>query len=203
MYIKEKHTSVTSLLVYKISYLIFLVIYTLATIYFSVQMDKSTSENSLIEMTQIAFVLFSSLMCLYKSKEYLELKHILVIISSFFMVIFVREMDYHIEQYFPHGSWKYPAWIIIVSVCYFCFNNIVNIKNEVKLFISHSSFTTLTIGFFIVFLFSRFAGYGDFWVEFMGNSYNRDVKNLVEESLELLGYAILLNGVLLIKVENH
>ncbi|MDP5252711.1 MULTISPECIES: hypothetical protein [unclassified Vibrio] len=163
---------------------------------YSVKWDHTTSESSLIELCQAGFMLFASAICFVQRKKSAHLPLIFTILSAFFAVIFIREMDYHIELYFPHGAWKYPALLIMALTGVFAWKNRQALVKEINVWINLPQFHTWLLGFLIVFVFSRLAGMNDFWQSFLADNYMRDIKNLVEEGLELLGYALMLNAAL-------
>lgn len=78
------------------------------------------------------------------------------------------------------------------------YENYREVYSQISRFSQTQSFSVLVIGFFMVFVFSRLAGVKEFWMTLMDSSYNRDIKNLVEEGLELLGYSFMLIGVTLL-----
>ena len=56
----------------------------------------------------------------------------------------------------------------------------------------NKNFTILYVGLAIVFVFSRLFGMEVFWYQVMGSDFQRIVKNIAEETTELLGYTIVI-----------
>jgi len=53
----------------------------------------------------------------------------------------------------------------------------------------------LVVGFLVTYVFSRFFGRTSFWQALLENYYHRWAKNAAEEGIELLGYSLILIGI--------
>ena len=69
------------------------------------------------------------------------------------------------------------------------------INEEMAWLTSHFSLGLMMAGFVTIVGFARVFGRGDMWQKIMGESYTKTIKYFAEESIELLGYAILTIGI--------
>ena len=175
------------------------IISTLSIIYISVQFDSHTSEASLIEISQSVILATAILICTFKQKNDATLNSFFSAITYLFLIVLVRELDQILEIFLPHGAWKVPAALLLLLLISFVAKNHSKIFKQLLTVSRQNGFTIAVIGCYIVFIFSRLAGLKDFWIMFMGDHYERDVKTLIEEGLELLGYTLMLIGVFSIR----
>lgn len=166
----------------------------LVTIHFSAVYDYTTSESSLIELSQAVIIFISSILALYQSKGNYKYKKVIFLLGLLFLVMFIREMDYPIEMFFPHGSWKYPVWLIIFVGLVFFWRSFDEVVSQFQSFSQEKEYSVLIIGLLIVLVFSRFAGIKEFWSVTLDIEDSRNIKTLVEEGLELLGYSLIMTS---------
>jgi len=170
-------------------------LFTLLIGYISLTLDRHTSENSLLEWSQQLLVFISCLLCFRVATSASPLRDVGLLLSAFFLVVFIRELDYQLERVLPHGSWKYPVWLVVSVSALFYYKNRNQVSGQLRLLTESCGFTSLLTGFLLVFLFSRLLGYTGLWQFIMQDTYQRDVKNLAEEGLELLGYSHMFIGI--------
>ena len=106
----------------------------------------------------------------------------------------IREFDSFLDKYVFDGAWQIFVLIILFLLTLFIYkerNAIVKSTNE---FVKHCSFGIMQSGFLILMVFSRLFGQKVFWHSVMQEAYLRSVKNVAEESLELLGYSLIFIG---------
>ncbi|MDF2152576.1 hypothetical protein [Vibrio sp. CAU 1672] len=124
------------------------------------------------------------------SKQQQQLKHAALLISGFFAVLLIREMDYWLDM-LRHGSWVYPALLITVLACTQAYQGGKETVNEMATLLQ-TPYMKLLIGAVVLLLvFSRLYGMGSFWKQVMDVHYVREVKNISEEAIELLSYCLI------------
>lgn len=124
------------------------------------------------------------------SRQESHVSHAAILISGFFAVLMIREMDYWFDM-IHHGSWVFPALALTVLACAKAYQGGKGTVNEMAT-ILQSPYMKLLIGSVILLLvFSRLYGMGSFWQHVMGEHYVRDVKNISEEGMELLCYSLI------------
>ena len=151
-------------------------------------LENSFDEQSLTELLQALLLLFS-LLCFYQLKRNNYLSSASVLVSGFFSVLLIRELDAYFDLIL-HGSWMYAALIVVFwCVIYALREN--NLNDQMSTLLADKNMQTLITFIVLLFIFSRLYGMGDFWKAVMGNHYIRDVKNISEETIELLCYAFI------------
>lgn len=178
---------------------LFAIIFTLSIIYVSVQLDPSTSESSLVEITQSLLIIFCAVICLQRYKKDKALNHCFLVMSYLFLVIFSREMDQVLEVFLPHGAWKVPAGLFFLIAATLTIKSHQKIREQLLAISNQNSFLILVIGCYILFILSRVAGIKEFWMGLMGDNYDGSIKTLIEESIELLGYSFISLGIFALK----
>jgi len=172
---------------------------TLVVAYISIHFDSHTKESSVLEISQVAILLGTALISYVKAQERHEFSSILKIHALLMLLLVSRELDQIFELFLFHGFWKVPAGAIVATIVYQMFSHRKSVIVAVKRFTATDSFLVWIIGVFMFLIFSRIAGYKGFWMDFLGDGYNRDIKTLVEEGLEFFGYSFLLSSMILLR----
>lgn len=148
-------------------------------------------ENSLTERTQEFFLLISVFILVVSSIKFVAYRYLNAILSLFFLTHFIRELDALFDSYFD-GLWQILAFSVVGIAI------VVLIKHHKTFWaqvieIQHQfAFGIFTVGLFVLHVFSRLYGKGTNWENLMGEFFLRSVKDASEESIELLGYTIIL-----------
>lgn len=155
-----------------------------------VLLGSTLGETSVTETLQLIMLAVASWSFFRVSRQESYLSHAAILISGFFAVLMIREMDYWFDM-IHHGSWVFPALAITALACSKAYRGGKGTVNEMAI-ILQSPYMKLLIGSVILLLvFSRLYGMGSFWQHVMGEHYVRDVKNISEEGIELLCYSLI------------
>ncbi|WP_193014808.1 hypothetical protein [Proteus sp. FME41] len=158
-------------------------------------LDNGISETSVTEIGQEIIVAIISLFFFVKAYQNSEQRGTFTLIMGFFLCVLIRELDGVFDQ-IAHGSWVWFA----LTVTFVCIAIAIREGNKTLTglihFITHPSHGMLVAGLLCVLLFSRLFGMGILWHKLLGEDYNRDVKNMVEEGSELFGYTLCLISVI-------
>lgn len=149
-------------------------------------------ENSLTERAQEAILLLLVLGMFYASTILHRVSNLAFVFSGFFLVCLIRELDALLEQNIGSGTWQLLVTLVLAGVLYRVKGNWSSLVTEFRINTSTYNFGLFAAGFLITFIFSRLIGSEELWMAVMEEGYQRNVKNAVEESVELLGYAVLL-----------
>lgn len=163
-----------------------------------VLLNTGSGELSLTEFTQlfalaVTIFSFSSLI-----KHNAGLKHASYLIVGFFIVLFIRELDF-LFDYIIHGFWVYPALIVTCSALFLAYQGKDVIVNEMAFLLKKPSMKLILIGVALLLFFTRLYGMGDFWSNVMSDNYVGKVKTLSEEGSELLSYYLIALGSLTLR----
>ncbi|HDM8044425.1 TPA: hypothetical protein P0E04_002589 [Vibrio campbellii] len=155
-----------------------------------VLLGSTLGETSVSETLQLIMLAVASWSFFRVSRQESHVSHAAILISGFFAVLMIREMDYWFDM-IHHGSWVFPALAITALACAKAYRGGKGTVNEMAI-ILQSPYMKLLIGSVILLLvFSRLYGMGSFWQHVMGEHYVRDVKNISEEGIELLCYSLI------------
>lgn len=117
------------------------------------------------------------------------------LVAALLTCALVRESDSFLD-YVVDGLWQAIVAAILIAVAIQLRSQRKAIQDQVALLGNHFSFGLMLAGFSIVMGFSRVFGRGDMWQAIMGENYNKTIKYFAEESVELMGYVILIIGVI-------
>lgn len=158
-------------------------------IHMDIKIFGDVSEKSFVQFGQSIFLFVTSVIFMYLAQK--KNADGLWLVAGFLLCMFIREQDGYFDDLY-HGSWKYFA---ITSALFFTWKalckNKVNAVKTLSAFMHAPAFKTMSVGMMIVLVFSRAFGMRKLWMLIMGDSFNRVVKNVVEEGTELFGYAII------------
>lgn len=161
--------------------------------YDTAYLGNTMSERSLTEAMQSAMLLAVTLSFAFGAVRYVAARGYLVLATTFFAMLFIRENDAVLDQ-IVHGFWVVPALVIALVGAVLTHINRDTLTVPLVRHFEHRSATFVYIGLLVLVVFSRLFGTGALWVGVMGASYDPNLKAVVQEGLELLGYMILAYG---------
>ncbi|WP_162940913.1 hypothetical protein [Photobacterium salinisoli] len=157
------------------------------------QLSGNLGENSLVEYTQELFLFLTSALFLGVAIKQPGQKGFAVLVSAFFMVLLIRELDGLLDLIW-HGFWKFPAVVVAVLGIAYARKHLTTTQQSLSRYSKHASFGLMLGGMATLLVFSRLFGMGEIWQTAMQDNYMREVKNLAEEGVELLGYSLILSA---------
>nr|WP_241033722.1 hypothetical protein [Vibrio maerlii] len=158
-----------------------------------VLLGNNLGEISITETLEQFSLLVSAFAFFLLSKHRSDTKHAATLIASFFLVMFIRELDFLFDM-IAHGSWVYPALAITFAALAYAAKDIRGTINQLAEILRSPYMNILIIGLMLLLVYSRLFGMGNFWKGVMSEHYVRDVKNIAEEGTELLAYLIISFG---------
>lgn len=183
--------------------LIFLALLPVISIYTDVVVLKNNvGEISVTEITQETLLLASALFFGYAAIKKPNMRGFLVLVAGFFGALFIREMDAFLDNIW-HGFWFWPALLVaLVSIFYARFLAKSTTLKPLTDFINTKPYIFILIGLIILLVFSRTFGSGSLlWHAVLAENSSR-VKTVVQEGLEVLGYAFIFYGSLVFHYRN-
>jgi hypothetical protein len=114
-----------------------------------------------------------------------------LILAGLAAVAIIREFDWAFDWIW-HGFWKIPFIFVSILFIYLAYLNKKNFYEDAATFLTAPECGILFSGFLIVIIFSRMIGCKVFWEAIMGGNFDRSAKNIAEESIETIGYFIIL-----------
>ncbi|WP_436840209.1 hypothetical protein [Vibrio hepatarius] len=150
-------------------------------------------ETSITESLQFLMLMVSTSTFYLLIREREDLSHAATLIFGFLAVLTIRETDAWFDLLF-HGAWVLPAMVVTVATCTYAFRGGKRSINEIATILDVRHMNTLIGGVVLLIVFSRLYGMGSFWHTVMQEYYVREVKNVSEESMELLCYCLIALG---------
>jgi len=163
-------------------------------------LNKVSGEDTLTELVQLFLVLVTIYSFFKLSYEKKELKKASVLVGSFFVVVFIRELDFLFDRFY-HGFWAIPALLVTLSSLYYAFRDWKDGINQLCDFLDTRAMIIIITGTILLFFYSRLIGMGTLWKEVMGENYVYRVKMIIEESTELLCYFLIAFGAISLRKE--
>jgi hypothetical protein len=106
----------------------------------------------------------------------------------------IREQDQWFDQ-FAHGCWIVPAVALAVAMAIFAWRHRRPLAEQVVAFVHAPSWGLFVAGGLMSLVFARLKGQGAIWTYLVEDPrLARNLKNMVEESLETAGYMLLVCG---------
>lgn len=152
------------------------------------------SESTLIEMSQEIILPVCVLLFILLARMKPAMKYTYFLIAGFFACMFFREMDF----FFGRLGLPWIVAVLLVAAISIgqCLRDRKAALAGLAEFSRSEGFPVLITGLAILLFFSRLFGMGYLWKHLLAEGYVRSAKIAAEEGIELLGYAIILVGVL-------
>lgn len=158
-------------------------------------LGNNVGEISVTEITQEALLLVAALVFWYGAWKKPKVRGFLVLVAGFFSCMFIREMDQFLDDIW-HGFWFWPALLMaLVTISYSRFAAKNTTRQALLDFINTKPYYFILIGLIVLLVFSRTFGSGNLlWHDLLPEGNSSLVKTVVQEGLELLGYAFIFYG---------
>lgn len=153
---------------------------------------NTIGEHSLVELTQAGFLLASSAAFFALAALRRDDRRFGVLAGAFFAVALVREQDALLDTLLFHGAWKYVAAPIALAALAWAGRGLRETLSSLARFLSSRAGTVMLLGMALLLFYSRLLGMTGIWTSVLGDGYVRTVKNVVEETCELLAYGFVL-----------
>ena len=147
-----------------------------------------------IETGQLAALLLSGVLLFLLSRRRAQLVELLRLLACLAMLGVMRELDNFTLQL----GWRtgylwmglpfalYAVWLVVTAKG--------RLLDQIAIFARSPAFALLAAGFFVIVIFAQLLGQKVLWIALLGPDAYRPVKDLIEESSELLGYLLVLFG---------
>ena len=155
-------------------------------------LGNTLGEQSLVELTQAGFLLVTSAAFFALAALRRDDRRFGVLAGTFFAVALVREQDALFDVVLFHGAWKYIVLPMALAALVWAARNVRETLSGMARFLSSRAGTVMLLGMALLLFYSRLFGMTGVWTAVLGDGYVRTVKNVVEETTELLGYSFVL-----------
>lgn len=156
---------------------------------------STIGEASVTEIVQVVLLIITTLMFLRLANKFPHIRHATILIAGFFSVLTIRELDHWLDTVF-HGFWLFPALMVTTVALAYASRGGVETLNQLAVLLRIHAVKQMIAWVVLLLVFSRIYGMGAFWQDVMNEYYVREVKNIVEEGIELLCYSLIcLSGI--------
>lgn len=154
-------------------------------------LKNNLPEESLTEYTQSFLLLGTITTFAYLGKAKKLYQRASFLVAAFFTCLLIREQDLFFDHVIFHGFWVYPTLLIAISALIYANQQREKTIEALAEIMKNIYFPILCLGIGITLVYSRLFGMGEIWHQILGDSFQRIVKNIAEESSELLGYILI------------
>lgn len=151
-------------------------------------------ESSVTEYTQETLLLLSALAFLFLAYKSESQRGFALLVGGFFGALFIRELDGVFDQ-IHHGAWVYFACAWVASICFLAAQSQGQTLKVMAQASQSKGFVYIVIGLAVLLAFSRVFGTRALWQTVLVSGENvGQLKNTIQEGLELLGYQMIFLG---------
>jgi hypothetical protein len=147
-----------------------------------------------IEVTQLLAALFTGVLFFMLSRERPRSSDLLQLFSSLSLIACARELDNFTLELGSRDAYKWMALVPLAWSASIMLRARGRLLDQLAVFSQTSGFSMLLAGFLVVVVYSQLLGQKALWMAVLPLDIYRPVKELVEESSELLGYLLMLFG---------
>ena len=149
-------------------------------------------EATFTEWSQQIILLVMAAIFAHCAYHYNRSRCLSIMLAGISVAGLVREYNNFFNEQVFDGAWQLLAFLVISVTGVLIWKHRKNFWQDLTDYYNSLSFGFLLAGFLTTFIFSRLFGRTVFWETLMEDRYFRSVKNAAEESVELLGYGLLL-----------
>ncbi len=155
-----------------------------------------TSEFSIVEILQSAILMAVVITMALRSRSGDLANALPGFLALVFVVLLIREQDYHLDRWLHDGAWIWPALMASAGAAWILYRRSAEIGAQIRAFSDTAGFGLIFAGLVIAVGFSRVFGQKALWVGLLDEESYRICKVAAEELTELLGYTLILAGCL-------
>lgn len=147
-----------------------------------------------VEITQFLASLATGNLFLLLSRERLRFAELFRFFAALSLIACARELDNLTLELGSRDAYKLIALPPLVWAVWILVRSRELLFEQLAVFSRTPGFSLLLAGFLVVTVYSQILGQKELWLAMLDADTYRPVKNLVEESSELLGYLLMLFG---------
>lgn len=157
-----------------------------------VQLVGKFNEGDVVESLQLVLLLSMVLAAGFVAVHHREVRSISILLGGVIGMAAIREQDYWFDQY-AHGLWAVPVGLLAAALAAYAWRKRTELWPGLVRFVQTPGWGLLVSGGLIAMVFARLMGQKSLWNQLVESPrVARNLKNMVEESLETAGYALML-----------
>ena len=154
------------------------------------------TELGFTEFAQTLVLLICCTTLIYIRQKLKVWPAVTLLLLAFLAASLVREQDHFLDAYVAKHTWKILVLLIVVPSCVWVIKRRQLFLDEFACYSNTFAFGLFTAGVLTNYIFSRLFGRAELWKTVLADRYIREFKNTIEEAIELLGYGLILIGIL-------
>lgn len=152
-------------------------------------------ENGVVEWCQFACLLLAILLLLDSARRHTSQRALVLLLAAPLAFAATRELDNLFDRFLPFLGWKVGGIFLLLAIVYFFLHCRV-LWPQILDFSRTAPFALLWAGFIIAIPLAQLLGHRPLFIPFVMAEHLRPFKRILEESIELIGYMLLLFGAL-------
>ena len=153
--------------------------------------EKTFDENGILENFQLGELLLACALFLIVSLRRKDLHKLGIVFASLCAFAACRELDALFDDCIPIIGWKF-AFLFIAAATVYAFINWKRTREEIFCFLRSSAFPMMCFVIIIVIPVAQCIGHRSFVANVLQMDHIGSIKEFIEESIETIGYFILL-----------
>ena len=149
--------------------------------------DGYFGEISRTEFSQEFILLLLVIFYMLLGNWHRPIKPVSTIIALFLLISLIRELNFLIPTW-----WIYPVLLVLAVIFWLVWRDFSKLRKATMEFFAQPASGWFFSGILVTFVFSRLMGRSKFWLLMYDESNYRMAKAAVEESIELMGYGLML-----------
>ncbi len=170
------------------------VLYGFASVIIYIHVFKHLPHETVLEWMQSAVLLLSAGLYYYAAVKLPEERGGILLIAGLLTCMLIREQDNFLNyEHLP--VWETLVFIFLCALFYYCFKKrgYMEVLYGLSKFIRSGAMPAVCVGLGMVLVFSRLYGWTGLWMNYFPvHAEARLISRMCEESLELLGYIVIL-----------
>lgn len=158
----------------------------------AITFEYTRSEQSIIEISQdfaLALMITIAAWAALKKPEWREL---FIAIATVAAMMLIREQNNWFKTELFRGAWQIAVFSVLAGSSIWLLPRRAVLAAQLKRILTTQQAATGAIGLFILLIFSRLFGKKVIWENVLGEGFIYSAKMVIEESVELLGYSLML-----------
>ncbi|MGO2131709.1 MAG: hypothetical protein ACTH3D_02270 [Halomonas sp.] len=154
------------------------------------------TEYGFTELTQTTLLVVTSALLPYTRQWLKVLPGITLLMLAFIVSSLIRGQNHFLDTLVAPHVWKVLVTLVIAPIVYRVIRDRHGFSKEFSQYANSFSFGIFAAGVLTTYVFSRLYGRSKLWEAILQDNYVRTFKDAAEESIELLGYALILIAVI-------
>lgn len=147
-------------------------------------------ENSVVENIQLSLLLFSAVCFCSQAGFYKDFRSVLFLLASCCLLAACRELDAIFDKIIPVLHWKF-AFVFPFAAVVYAYMHRSGVKKSLLKFFAMPAFDMMYLTAIIILPIAQCVGHRAFVKNVLGMNHIGNIKELYEESLEVVGYFLI------------